>query len=291
MGSLGQLGAQMQPWYVPFPAESVHANITYFGTENFLNVFDNNINTNAPGGHFGVRSDGKWLLQEVMVLFAADAVMTRDAKIQASNDGSTWVDLWTGTLEATRRQVIGIQLLYPQNAGAFTHFRFVCPVTVAGVEFYGVRDTWSILAYNHTANLPARGNDVARNEAIEFARLFNVTRAERGLAPFVWSEELATAARLHAQCMIQNRYFSHDCAHGHGSIGKRAAASGWTGHEANVTELIHQGSATAAAASRDFMNSMGHQAPYMVPRWGYIGPAREGGNTWVVKLSQPDSFS
>ena len=304
----GTIGTHMRPsTFNARPGDEyfdVYSNtIRYFGTEGFEAVFNRDTTSSAPGGYFGIRSDGKWLLNEVLVLFESEVVYTREAKIQASNDGTTWVDLWIGELTTTRlpigsraevadRHVIGIQLLYPQNAGAFHQFRFVTDERVTGVNFYGVEDFYSILNFSDiNPNYPARDGTYARDQEITFLELMNEIRAQRGLAPNVWLDLLATAAKSHTECMRNNRYFSHSCIYGHGGgPGDRAVAAGWPWHEANASEILYQGGSSAYAATDAYRRSpRGHGAIWNSPPWYYIGPGTQGG-TWTVKYGSPETI-
>lgn len=88
-------------------------------------------------------------------------------------------------------------------------------------------------------------------------KLVNEVRAENGLSPLTWADDLANVARAHSQDMINRNFFSHTNPDGlspfdrlkNSGISYRAAA-----------ENIAYGQKTAEAVMDAWMNSSGHRA-------------------------------
>ena len=69
-------------------------------------------------------------------------------------------------------------------------------------------------------------SEVLDYEKLTFA-LVNQTRAENGLTPLAWSDEVAKVAKLHSENMVKFKFFSHKGADGK-MVDNRADAIGLT---------------------------------------------------------------
>ncbi len=92
----------------------------------------------------------------------------------------------------------------------------------------------------------------------------NKERTKRGLAPLVWDEELAEIARWRVQDMVRRNYYSHyDPQTTEPLIAKRCAACG--------ENLDGEYIATGRRFVNAWLNSPGHRANMLNPRWTAIG--------------------
>jgi uncharacterized protein YkwD len=99
------------------------------------------------------------------------------------------------------------------------------------------------------------------------------------------NEGLECAARVHSKDMSDRGFFEHDTPEGDGPDDRMAAAGvdvrSWG-------ENIAAGSSTAEGAMTQWMNSDGHCANFMNPRFSHIGigyyPGGEWGNYWTATL-------
>lgn len=81
----------------------------------------------------------------------------------------------------------------------------------------------------------------------------NAMRARHGMKPLVVSLQLVNSSRSHAAYMCRSRNFSHS--------------------NNNVAENIAMGQSTVDEAMRSWMNSPGHRANILNPRYTRIGVA------------------
>jgi uncharacterized protein YkwD len=86
--------------------------------------------------------------------------------------------------------------------------------------------------------------------------LTNIERANHGIAPLIWSDELAAAARAHSIDMAVNNNLNHTGADGTG-FRDRMDNLGFTNME--IAENISGGSRTPEAMTEVWMNSPGHR--------------------------------
>ena len=111
--------------------------------------------------------------------------------------------------------------------------------------------------------------DVDEGAAGEVYRLLNSERLEAGLPPLVWSDVLAGVAGGHAAEMYEAGYFAH-VSPVTGTAGDRVEASGVR------PALVGENLALAAdpdAVHRGLMNSPGHRANILDPRFSVVGVA------------------
>lgn len=111
--------------------------------------------------------------------------------------------------------------------------------------------------------------------------LTNQDRAQHGLGPLRWSPELAQAALLHDEQMIERHELEHQFR-GEPDLPARAAEAG--AHFRTIAENIALGP-TAADIERQWMHSPPHRANILDPRLDSIGIAliRAGGTVWAVE--------
>lgn len=109
----------------------------------------------------------------------------------------------------------------------------------------------------------------------------NVERTGAGLGPLACDAQMVLAARIHAQDMCDNGYFSHSSQDGR-SFGDRMRAQGVMFGAGG--ENIAQGQRTPQAVHTAWMNSSGHRANIMNSRYNRIGVGHSdcgGRNYWV----------
>lgn len=104
-------------------------------------------------------------------------------------------------------------------------------------------------------DVPNCGGDEA-DETCQVFRLVNDARIDEGLEPYAWNEELAVAAQLHAEDMVEQNYFDHTSKDGR-SFGERAKDAGYDASPRG--ENIAAGHPTPEAVMDGWMNSPGHR--------------------------------
>lgn len=100
-------------------------------------------------------------------------------------------------------------------------------------------------------------------------QLVNQERTKRNLKPLSLSEKLDTAADLHSKDMAMNDYFSHTGKNG-SSPGTRIEKAGYT-KWTTWGENIAAGQTTPESVVRAWMNSPGHRANILNPRFTHMG--------------------
>jgi len=116
-------------------------------------------------------------------------------------------------------------------------------------------------------------NKIAQNSGVvnfetQLLKLTNLERQKRGIAPLTLSSQLSKAAQLHAIDMAKNNYFSHTGRNG-SSISDRAKANGYK--YSRLGENIAAGRSTADGTIKQWMNSAGHRANILNPKFTEIG--------------------
>ncbi|NET34908.1 MAG: CAP domain-containing protein [Cyanothece sp. SIO1E1] len=109
----------------------------------------------------------------------------------------------------------------------------------------------------------------------ELLRLTNIERRRVGLPPLRLSAQLNQVARLHAQDMVKNNFFSHVGSDG-SRVSDRAKAIGYA--FSYIGENLAAGNPSPAQTLRQWMNSPGHRANILNPDYreigfGYVGNA------------------
>lgn len=104
--------------------------------------------------------------------------------------------------------------------------------------------------------------------AAEAARLINLERTGRGLAPLAWDDAVAQVAFEHSLDMQDRGYFDHVTPDGDDPGDRLATAGiptmGWA-------ENIARGQATPASAVSSWMNSTGHRNNILAPGLTHAG--------------------
>ncbi|CAN1212090.1 SCP domain-containing protein [Tumidithrix helvetica PCC 7403] len=124
----------------------------------------------------------------------------------------------------------------------------------------------------------------------ELLRLTNLERQKVGLAPLKLSSQLRKAAKKHALDMAINNYFSHTGLNG-SSMVSRVKATGYT--YSAVGENIAAGRPTPSATIQQWMNSSGHRANILNPKFNEIGfgyanvPDSRYQHYWVQVFGSP----
>lgn len=107
--------------------------------------------------------------------------------------------------------------------------------------------------------------------------LLNRERAAQGRGVLVENARLSRAARIHAQDMVSNNYFSHDSLDG-SSFSDRARAAGYT---CAAGENIALGQRSEAEVVGEWMTSPGHRSNILLGDAKEFGIGRIG-NMWVL---------
>lgn len=98
--------------------------------------------------------------------------------------------------------------------------------------------------------------------------LVNVERKKANLQPLTLNSQLGQAAQNHTNDMVSKRYFSHTSPSG-GTMTSRVNATGYV--YSTIGENIAAGSSTANATMTQWMNSPGHRANILNPKFRELG--------------------
>ena len=130
---------------------------------------------------------------------------------------------------------------------------------------------FQVAAYTRVREAKAPSALIAsvEKEAFEF---INKKRADIGLEPLVWNDELAAVARLHSQDMADQKYFSHRGSNG-SMVDDRADKMGvknWSAIGENIA--FERGFDDAANFAVDrWMESPAHKQNLLDKRWKETG--------------------
>jgi uncharacterized protein YkwD len=129
--------------------------------------------------------------------------------------------------------------------------------------------------------LPAYGQAPAVRAERELFATVNRARQAQGLAPLKWDDDLAAAARRHAEVMAQHGTAQHGFE-GEPSLSSRARQAG--AHFTWLSENVTQG-ATAEFIHLAFMKSASHRANILDSEMDSIGVgvAEQNGQLFVVE--------
>jgi uncharacterized protein YkwD len=136
----------------------------------------------------------------------------------------------------------------------------------------------------------ARPEDLSGAIARDIVRWTNVERLAAGLAPMVWSEVLARAARAHSGEMARLGYFSHLSPDPQNSTPmRRVRNAGLAAPSLMVGENIAKGDwqdSRARRAVRAWMESQKHRENLMRPAFRFIGVgvAWDGRNYYITQV-------
>lgn len=118
----------------------------------------------------------------------------------------------------------------------------------------------------------------------DFFSLLNAERARLGLAPLQENEQLRTAARLHAEDMGANNYFSHTSLDGR-TFAQRILAAGYGQYSYAGENIAYRyGAPDGAKVYEMWKNSPGHYANMISSRFvdAGLGIAYINGRTYYV---------
>lgn len=137
-----------------------------------------------------------------------------------------------------------------------------------------------VLSLSSSTALYAQRADLPE-DVKELLTLTNQDRAAQGLGPLRWSPELAHAAQLHDERMVQRNDLQHQFAD-EPDVPTRAGQAG--AHFRAVAENIALGP-NAADIERQWMHSAMHRTNILDPRMNVIGIAlvHQRGEVWAVE--------
>ncbi len=98
--------------------------------------------------------------------------------------------------------------------------------------------------------------------------LVNVERRKANLQPLTLNNQLGQAAQNHTNDMVSKSYFSHTSPSG-GTMTSRVNATGYV--YSTIGENIAAGSSTANTTMTQWMNSPGHRANILNPKFRELG--------------------
>ncbi len=118
-----------------------------------------------------------------------------------------------------------------------------------------------------------------------FGSMLNSVRAANGSAPVIYDSRLGAAAQRHADDMLSGRFLSHTGSDG-SNVGTRVSDAGYDWQR--VGENIGRGQQNEAAILEAWVNSSGHQANNIDPRFEDFALAKAGTGSqqyWVLVLA------
>ena len=98
--------------------------------------------------------------------------------------------------------------------------------------------------------------------------LVNIERRKANLQPLTLNNQLGQAAQNHTNDMVSKSYFSHTSPSG-GTMASRVNATGY--RYSAIGENIAAGKSTANATMTQWMNSPGHRANILNPKFRELG--------------------
>ncbi len=101
----------------------------------------------------------------------------------------------------------------------------------------------------------------------EMFRLVNEERRKQGIKELMWSPEIVAVARVHAKDMWERKYFGHYSPEGQ-DVGDRLDKAGIDYHLAGENLAL---APTVSTAHRGLMNSEGHRANVLEPKFRKVG--------------------
>jgi uncharacterized YkwD family protein len=132
-----------------------------------------------------------------------------------------------------------------------------------------------------TPSSQTNSNSLSADEQ-EMVRLVNEARAQNNLAPLKVDTQLANVARIKAQDMIDNKYFSHySPKYGSPFDMMKAFSIAYVQAGENIA-----GNQSVSNAENSLMNSPGHRANILNPNYTHIGIGIRNGGTYGKMFSQ-----
>ncbi len=117
---------------------------------------------------------------------------------------------------------------------------------------------------------PQQPVEVAQNADVQqqILTLVNLERKKANLQPLTLNSKLGQAAQSHTNDMVSKNYFSHTSPSG-GTMTSRVKATGYV--YSAIGENIAAGKNTANATMNQWMNSPGHRANILNPKYRELG--------------------
>ncbi|NMA24065.1 MAG: serine protease [Clostridiales bacterium] len=206
------------------------------------------------------------------VLLCLTSLWATTACTRNIDDTSITTDTGTAT------DTVTVQVTTAETTTA-TQESTVIPDTTA--ETTVVPSTLPMAPKTVTTSPPAANNNPAPVQSIEqeVAALVNQARRQNGLKELTLSPELSNVARIKANDMATNRYFSHTSPT-YGSPFDMMKQFGISYRTAG--ENIAMGQTTAQQVFNGWMNSEGHRANILNPNFSQIGVGyTANGHYWV----------
>ena len=138
-------------------------------------------------------------------------------------------------------------------------------IAPANAQWWRRQPTRSTTVPTQTAAQPVAQNGSFQQQILS---LVNVERSKAGLQPVTLNSKLNQAAQNHTNDMISKRYFSHTSPSGSTMV-MRVQAVGYT--YSAIGENIAAGGSTASATMTQWMNSPGHKANILSPKFRELG--------------------
>ncbi len=135
----------------------------------------------------------------------------------------------------------------------------------ANAQWWRKRTTTRPATPTQPVQQPAAQNGSFQQQILS---LVNVERSKAGLQPVTLNSKLSQAAQNHTNDMISKGYFSHTSPSG-STMTSRVNAVGYT--YSTIGENIAAGGSTASATMTQWMNSPGHKANILNPKFRELG--------------------
>ncbi len=199
----------------------------------------------------------------------------------------------------TRGDIAGVPLLTDCSETRFTSRRTASGDLQAATKNVSQHGETAVLSLTAIGEDSPDTTASITSEESQLADLLNADRSREGLAPVVIDPLLCKIAREHSQDMFERKYFDH-YAPGSGPSSpteRYVAALGHRPAYAMVGENIYYRSMTdvptetATQAEKAFINSPGHRANIMQPKFNRVGIGfyRANGRFWVTQLFLGDN--
>ncbi len=194
------------------------------------------------------------------------------------NEKQSLVTAKKGTETVTLQ--IGSRLLYQNGqpvwldvAPKLQNARTLVPVRAVS-ESFGANVAWDEaqrhveITTSTTEQTPSAPGDTQNDFAYRVFELVNAERAKNGIAPLVWSDDLAAVAYAHSKDMNDRQFMSHNNPDGKSPF-DRMKDYGLS--YSRAAENIAAGQKTPEAVMQGWMNSAGHRANILNPELKMLG--------------------
>lgn len=175
---------------------------------------------------------------------------------------------------------IGSRLLYHNREAVWldTAPRIVSDRTLVPVravsESFGAQVSWYEaqrlvqITSQQTGDSPSSPDGTVSDYAKKVFELVNAERANHGIAPLAWSDDLAAVAYAHSKDMNDRRFMSHNNPDGQTPFDRMKA---YGLRYSRAAENIAAGQKTPQAVMQGWMNSSGHRANILNPELKMLG--------------------